>query len=86
MESSDRSITLIQRLEDKVDRLVEVVSEMKGSLLVRVDSQGKQINDHETRIRRLEKFRYAIPSAAFISCCVAIGTLVFYLTHATPTR
>jgi len=33
--------------------------------------------DHETRLRSLEKFRHAVPSMAFISLLVAVGSGVY---------
>lgn len=77
----------VRRIEDKVDGLGLVLAELKGSLsptLERLtdkqDEQGLELADHETRIRSLERFRFSVPSVAFLSLLVSIGVLVYYLT------
>lgn len=82
--ASLEDVRVVQRIEDKVDRLVEAVAEMRGSLIARVDIHGDQLEDHERRLRVLERFRYAIPSTAFFAVCVSLGSLIYLITHKSP--
>jgi len=75
----------LRRLEDKVDALTAVVLEVKGSLIARVDQHQTTLDDHEKRLRALEKFRYAWPSVAgvagLITALATLATLIYYLTR-----
>lgn len=78
----------VRRLEDKVDELGKAMARLEGSLkptfdtlTARQDAAEIRGNDVETRLRSLERFRYAVPSAAVLSILVTVGTFVYYLTH-----
>lgn len=72
---SQRDILL--RLDTKVDTLVESV----GTIKANADNSLKVQEDHETRIRALERFRFAIPSTAILSLLISAALLVFYLSQ-----
>lgn len=79
----------VRRIEDKVDGLALVLARLEGSLnptleKLTADQQDadKRAEDHERRIRGLERFRYSVPSMALLSLLVAVATLVYYLTVA----
>ena len=63
MNESERDQLLIETRED--------VAVIKNQMLV--------ITDHETRIRGLERFRYAFPSVALLALSVAGGGLAYSL-------
>lgn len=69
--------SVLQRLETKVDTLIVQVA----TLIAHTDSSSDVIKDHESRIRRLEKWRYAWPSTAVLTVIVATATLLYYLTR-----
>lgn len=63
------------RLEGKIDALAVVVNAMAvsiGAIGVNVEN----IHDHETRIRGLERFRYAFPATATVSLVIAVVAIV----------
>ncbi len=75
--------TDVRRIEDKVDNLALVLAELKGSLSPtlekltdRQEDTEATVNDHEARIRSLERFRFSIPSLSLlISVAAALATL-----------
>jgi hypothetical protein len=75
----------LRRLEDKVDALTGAVLEVKGAMLARLDQHQITLDDHEKRIRLLERFRYSWPSlagiAGLITALAELGVLVYYLAH-----
>lgn len=76
----------VRRIEDKVDNVGLVLAELKGSLQPTLekltdkqDETDKALDDHETRLRAVERFRYSIPSIAVLSLLVSVGLLLYYL-------
>lgn len=76
----------VRRIEDKVDNLALVLARLEGSLnptleklTEKQDDAEKRADDLEVRLRSLERFRYSVPSIAFLALLVAAGTLVYYL-------
>lgn len=78
----------VRRIEDKVDNLALVLARLEGSLSPTLDklTDGqalltKEVEDHEFRLRGLERFRFAVPSlSALALLCGAIEAL-YYFTH-----
>lgn len=71
--------TDVRRIEDKVDNVALVLAELRGSLAPTLDKLTDQqadteaaVLDHETRIRSLERFRFSVPSAAFLGLIVSL--------------
>ncbi len=46
-----------------------------------IKSKIEALPDHETRIRVLERFRYAVPSTALLGLAVAVATAAITFTH-----
>jgi hypothetical protein len=63
----------------KLDRAAERASQ--SSDLVFIRSRIEALPDHEVRLRTLERFRYAVPSAAVLGLGVAIATAAITFTH-----
>lgn len=60
---------LLASIDKKIDHLFDKLDD-KADLTVQ--------QDHEERIRRLEKFRYSMPSIALISLVLTIATLAYF--------
>ena len=76
----------VRRIEDKVDALAIGFARLEGSLAPtlskmteRQDEAEKVADDHESRLRALERFRWSVPSLSILSLLVAAGTLLYYL-------
>jgi len=74
------------RLEAKIDSALQVLARLEGFLTPTIEAlkashsaQSVRSDDHERRIRALERFRFAWPSLAALSLAVAAATLVVYL-------
>lgn len=70
--------------EDPDFALAAVLFEMHGDIkVIKANTQQqKELNtDHEKRLRKLERFRYAWPSAAAISALVGVGLLATAVFH-----
>lgn len=63
----------LKALNDKVDQI-----DRKGSIGTR-----EELSDHESRLRGLERFRYAVPSAAVIAALSAVGMLAYVVLTGT---
>lgn len=77
-----------QRTDGKVDALGIQLGAFTGEVRARLDYGQTQLNDHETRLRGLEMFRWKTAGARIaISTVVSIlmggasGWLVLLLTH-----
>lgn len=77
----------VRRIEDKVDALAVGFARLEGSLAPtlskmtdRQDEADASIDDHEKRIRALEKFRYGWPSLALLAVLVSAATLAYFIT------
>lgn len=77
----------VRRIEDKVDNVHLILAELKGSLSPTLEkltenqaATERLIEDHEKRLRALERFRFSVPSVAFLSLLVSIAVLAYYLT------
>lgn len=68
---------IVLGLDTKVDALVIGLARLEGAML----PQGLQVADHETRIRALERFRFAIPSSAALSIVLAALALGLTFIH-----
>lgn len=66
---------ILIRVDGKVDTLSADMSEVKANAV----NAALLAQDHERRIRALEKFRYAIPSVAILSLLVSIVLMAYYL-------
>lgn len=79
----------VRRIEDKVDDVRIGLARLEGSLsptleklTARQDEAEKVDEDHEKRIRSLEKFRFSFPNVGvIISLLLDAGILVYYWTH-----
>lgn len=78
-----RSIDI--KLEGKADRtrVHELANELNVIKLERATEKRltEILPDHETRLRGLERFRYAIPSVAVLGFIVTAITAVFTFAH-----
>lgn len=78
----------VRRLEDKVDAVRLEMAEMRGELkptfeklAAKEDEQDTQIDDHERRLRSLEKFRFSVPSLSVLALACGIIEAAYYFTH-----
>lgn len=78
----------VRRIEDKVDNVHLVLAELRGSLQPTLDKLSgdqedadKVLVDHEKRIRALERFRFSVPSLAFLALICAVVEAIYYLIH-----
>jgi len=82
----------VRRIEDKVDNVHLILAELKGSLSPTLEklTEGQDdlerkvtdgLNDHEARLRGLERFRYSVPSMALLALLGTIVEGAYYLTH-----
>lgn len=71
---------IVLRLDTKVDQLISDMSDLKV-IAGTVGTTVETMHDHEARLRALERFRYAVPSAAVMATLAAVGELVYYLTR-----
>lgn len=71
---------IVLRLDTKVDKLISDMADVKV-IAATIGTTVETLHDHETRIRALERFRFAIPSAAVIAALAAAGELIYYLTR-----
>lgn len=67
------------RLEGKVDSAAAVLNELKGMLGAVLPGLQIELNDHEKRIRSLERWRFAFPSLAVLGLLVSVAVLVVYI-------
>lgn len=71
---------IVLRLDTKVDQLISDVSDLRiiaGTVGSTVTTQI----DHETRIRALERFRYAMPSATAVATLAAVVAAAYSIFH-----
>jgi hypothetical protein len=80
--------TEARRIEDKLDVLTVAFAKLEGSLSPtlekisqRQDDADKRDKDYEERLRKLERFRYGIPSLALLSFLISVGSVLYYLSH-----
>ena len=78
----------VRRIEDKVDNVALVLAELRGSLSPTLDklTEGqndleRKVEDHETRLRASERFRFASPSAAGLALLLGVAEALYYMTH-----
>lgn len=71
---------VVLRLDEKVDSLMRDMADVKV-IAGTVGSTVSQLIDHEQRLRRLERFRYTVPSAAFVSAFAAVSAFGYVLLH-----
>lgn len=71
---------VVLNLDRKVDELIAGMADLKV-IAGTVSTTVETLHDHETRLRSLEKFRYAVPSAAVIAALAAVGELAYYLSR-----
>lgn len=70
---------ILLRLDGKVDSLMGDMVEVKTSATFAAEVS----RDHEKRLRKLERFRYSIPSVAVLSLLCSIALLVLYFKTST---
>lgn len=61
-------------LDQKVDTLIIQMA----TVIANADTSGSTLQDHETRIRSLERFRFAFPSVAVLGF---VGSLAALAVH-----
>lgn len=71
---------IVLRLDTKVDQLISDVGDLKV-IAGTVGTTVETLHDHETRIRSLERFRFAFPSIALIGAFAALALAIFNFTH-----
>lgn len=71
---------IVLRLDTKVDQLISDVGDLKV-IAGTVGANVETLHDHEIRIRSLERFRYAIPSVAFLALLVTTAFGIFAIFH-----
>jgi hypothetical protein len=72
-------------LRDILTEIKEDVKDLKDTV-DRIDRQGSigtraELQDHETRLRGLERFRYAVPSAAVLSMVASVVLAAVTIFH-----
>lgn len=77
-----------RRIEEAVTGVRLELAEMRGELkptLEKInekeDSQDETLKDHETRLRALERFRFAVPSLSVLAIIAAVVEGIYYATH-----
>lgn len=60
--------------ENEMNVLAQEVRAVR-ELVIRMDERMNMVQDHEARLRGLERWRYALPSALFIAIGSAIAAL-----------
>ena len=73
----------LDRIERKVDEAAIRQAEQMGKMEHRVTvlELRPTNDDHEKRLRSLERFRYAVPSSALLCAAATVGTFVYFLFH-----
>lgn len=71
---------IVLRLDTKVDKLISDMGDLKV-IAGTVGTTVETLHDHETRLRALERFRYAWPSAAVIAAGAAVAAAVVSFFH-----
>lgn len=61
------------------DELTGLREDLRDQLKNKADTLVTE--DHETRIRSLERFRYAIPSVSLIGALAAVGETIYLIHH-----
>lgn len=69
---------LVLQLDTKVDRLIDEMSAIK-IVAHTVGGNVGSINDHEVRLRALEQFKNAVPTAAALGLLVGSSSLALTL-------
>ena len=66
-------------LTPTLDKLTDRQADQEKRLEEYRKDADERLEDHETRLRASERFRFAFPSLALLSLLVSIGVLVYYL-------
>lgn len=81
----------VRRIEDKVDGVTIALARLEGSLSPSLQklTEGqtdleKKVDDHETRIRASERFRFAVPSLSALALLCGAIEAIYYFTHLNP--
>lgn len=88
-ELSQLELRLVDRLtnalESKADTTVvnQLDARVNSLELSRAsrDHLAPEVQEMDRRLTRLERFRYAVPSASFLSLLVTAALALFYFTH-----
>ena len=62
-----------------LDKKVDTLMIQMATAIANLTNNDGALSDHETRIRKLERFRYAFPSISVLSLLVALGTLIVFI-------
>lgn len=60
----------------EVKTILQGMAEREKAAVARVDSLAEDVTDHETRIRVLEKWKYAIPATSLLVIVEVIRSIV----------
>lgn len=78
----------VRRIEDKVDGVTVALARLEGSLSPSLqkltegqDDAEKRADDHEKRLRALERFRFAFPSIAVLALVIDLAAAAYYISH-----
>lgn len=79
-ESQITTKDVVLALDKKVDGLIRDMADVKV-IAGTVGTTVTQLADHEMRLRVLERFRYAVPSATFVAALAAVVSALYVIFH-----
>jgi len=81
----DNVALVLARLEGSLsptlEKLTEGQDDLERQVVANHTDVGIRLNDHENRLRGLERFRYSVPSMAVLALLIDLAAAAYYLTH-----
>lgn len=68
-------------LSPSLERLTEGQNDLEQQIAGIKKDEDTRHEDHEKRLRALERFRFSVPSLAVLGLLLDVALVVYYVTH-----